>query len=366
MPERRFSPRRQTRAGKPGESSELGSFLHSRWARSNRSSDVRFAPRPTPTRSSPTSSVVSKQSSRIVNGSAACRSWSFPPAMMHQTRVSRLRLPGTRAAARRALFAAIDRDSLARGRATQPVRSRPTVRSLPNNRHTRKLITVWRGCSNGRDHSRRPIAITCSLAITTVCRCGAARGWKPPTEPWQKRHEQSVILVDGPAVLKAKSPHGILDNHLFHDNVHPTLKGYVALAEAVLSGLKTRAAFGWPASTRLPPLSLRESPSNSTSMQPHGPPFATELPPITVGSLSSRSTRPSGSSGVIATVRRRSRIEAGVAPENTGVPGVGTPGLARCRSRPSSRVVLALSRHSTALTVTARCLANSTHRSGQI
>ena len=49
-----------------------------------------------------------------------------------------------------------------------------------------------------------------------------------------QRHERSVDLVDGPAVLKAKSRHGILDNHLFHDNVHPTLRGHVALAEAVL------------------------------------------------------------------------------------------------------------------------------------
>ena len=37
-----------------------------------------------------------------------------------------------------------------------------------------------------------------------------------------RRHAQSVVLVDGPALLRTKSRHGILDNHLFHDNVHPT------------------------------------------------------------------------------------------------------------------------------------------------
>src|SRR5262249_9179396 len=69
-----------------------------------------------------------------------------------------------------------------------------------------------------------------------------------------EHHARSVILVDGPAVLSAKSLHGILDNHLFLDNVHPTLTGHVALAEAVLSRLKARAAFGWPASAPAPVL----------------------------------------------------------------------------------------------------------------
>ena len=50
-----------------------------------------------------------------------------------------------------------------------------------------------------------------------------------------QRHAQSVVLVDGPAVLRTKSRHGILDADLFHDNVHPTLAGHIALAEAVLS-----------------------------------------------------------------------------------------------------------------------------------
>ena len=55
-------------------------------------------------------------------------------------------------------------------------------------------------------------------------------------------------------MLRTKSRHGILDADLFHDNVHPTLVGHVALAEAVLGGLKSRAAFGWPASTPAPVL----------------------------------------------------------------------------------------------------------------
>jgi hypothetical protein len=69
-----------------------------------------------------------------------------------------------------------------------------------------------------------------------------------------QRHAQSVMLVDGPAVLRSKSRHGILDADLFHDNVHPSLAGHIALAEAVLTGLKARAAFGWPISSPAPVL----------------------------------------------------------------------------------------------------------------
>jgi lysophospholipase L1-like esterase len=69
-----------------------------------------------------------------------------------------------------------------------------------------------------------------------------------------RRHAQSIVLVDGPTVLRTKSRHGILDTELFHDNVHPTLAGHTALAEAVLRSLKARAAFGWPASTPVPVL----------------------------------------------------------------------------------------------------------------
>ena len=73
-----------------------------------------------------------------------------------------------------------------------------------------------------------------------------------------RRHSGSVLLVDGPAVLRTKSQHGILDAHLFHDNVHPTLVGHVAIAEAVLGGLKARGAFGWPESTPAPALDPRQ------------------------------------------------------------------------------------------------------------
>jgi hypothetical protein len=62
----------------------------------------------------------------------------------------------------------------------------------------------------------------------------------------------SVLLVDGPAVFEAASPHGILDDSLFHDAQHPNLRGYAALAQDMLDQLARRRAFGWPEGAEVP------------------------------------------------------------------------------------------------------------------
>ncbi|HKI21501.1 MAG TPA: hypothetical protein VKA15_26635 [Isosphaeraceae bacterium] len=91
-----------------------------------------------------------------------------------------------------------------------------------------------------RDHDGMPLRCLSDLeaAIRTVA----------------QRHAASVVLVDGPAVLRARSRHRILGDELFHDLVHPTLAGHVALAQAILAGLKARRAFGWPEATPAPRL----------------------------------------------------------------------------------------------------------------
>ena len=61
-----------------------------------------------------------------------------------------------------------------------------------------------------------------------------------------------AILVDGQAVLRDRHPRGLLDDDLFNDAMHPSFEGQVALAEAVLAGLRERQAFGWPASRPAP------------------------------------------------------------------------------------------------------------------
>jgi hypothetical protein len=68
----------------------------------------------------------------------------------------------------------------------------------------------------------------------------------------------NAILVDGQAVLHARHPNGLLDDSLFNDGLHPSLEGYVALAEGVLSGLHELQAFGWSSSLPVPKIDLVE------------------------------------------------------------------------------------------------------------
>ena len=53
-----------------------------------------------------------------------------------------------------------------------------------------------------------------------------------------------AILVDGQSVLRDRHPRRLLDDDLFNDAMHPSFEGQVALAEAVLSGLR-RARGVW-------------------------------------------------------------------------------------------------------------------------
>ena len=53
------------------------------------------------------------------------------------------------------------------------------------------------------------------------------------------RHDCAV--VDGQAVFHAIGPHGLVDDTLFHDAMHPSLRGHIALASEILDSV-ARAA----------------------------------------------------------------------------------------------------------------------------
>ncbi len=67
-----------------------------------------------------------------------------------------------------------------------------------------------------------------------------------------------VILVDGQAELHAIGRRGRLDDHLFQDAMHPSLRGQIGLAQAILRSLRARHAFGWPESAPAPSIDPRE------------------------------------------------------------------------------------------------------------
>ena len=54
------------------------------------------------------------------------------------------------------------------------------------------------------------------------------------------------ILIDGQSYFHAIGRHGLLDDELFQDAMHPSLRGQIALAQAILVALRARQAFGWP------------------------------------------------------------------------------------------------------------------------
>ena len=106
--------------------------------------------------------------------------------------------------------------------------------------------------------------------------------------------------------------------------MHPNLKGQAALADVILSRLKDRAAFGWP--TSAPDLCL----------EPACIAKAFRLDPAVWAVVCSRTATHYGQLAFLTTDsaerltwRNRYRqaagkIKAGIAPEDTDVPGVGT------------------------------------------
>ena len=66
-----------------------------------------------------------------------------------------------------------------------------------------------------------------------------------------RRHPRS-ILIDGRRELIAVSPDGQLGDHVIQDTHHPTLRGYVALASAVLRELERKKVFSDAQALKLP------------------------------------------------------------------------------------------------------------------
>jgi hypothetical protein len=65
------------------------------------------------------------------------------------------------------------------------------------------------------------------------------------------RHPRSV-LIDGRRELSEISPNGLLGDHVIHDTHHPTLRGYAALAGAVLRELSRVKSFSLTVPISLP------------------------------------------------------------------------------------------------------------------
>ncbi len=133
------------------------------------------------------------------------------------------------------------------------------------------------------------------------------------------------ILIDGQTYFHAIGRHGLLDDELFQDAMHPSLRGQIALAQAVLGGLHARQAFGWPKDSAVPVVDPAECVAHFgidnnawrlIALWWKG--FNELMSPMRYDTNLRSRKREAG-------IAAAARIDAGVAPEAVGLPNVGIP-----------------------------------------
>ena len=82
------------------------------------------------------------------------------------------------------------------------------------------------------------------------------------------RHD--CILIDTQSYFHAIGRHGLLDDELFQDAMHPSFRGQVAVAQAVLQALHARRILAGRRKRRSQSSILRNAPLTSASVQPPG------------------------------------------------------------------------------------------------
>jgi lysophospholipase L1-like esterase len=133
------------------------------------------------------------------------------------------------------------------------------------------------------------------------------------------------ILIDTQVYFRAIGRHGLLDDSLFQDAMHPSLRGQIALAQAVLQGLKARGAFGLPHTGPVPLIDSEECVSHFgidagawRAVSLWGINFNTLTAPLIYDPARRLQAR-------ITAAVAAERIAAGEAPESLGLPNIGTP-----------------------------------------
>jgi hypothetical protein len=133
------------------------------------------------------------------------------------------------------------------------------------------------------------------------------------------------ILIDTQTYFHAIGRHGLLDDELFQDAMHPSLRGQIALAQGVLGALHSRHAFGWPEDSAVPIIDPAECIAHFgidkdawQRIALWGKGFNEIMSPLRYDtSLRSRKRE--------ASIAGAAKIDAGIAPEAVGLPNVGAP-----------------------------------------
>jgi hypothetical protein len=146
------------------------------------------------------------------------------------------------------------------------------------------------------------------------------------------RHPQA-ILIDGPAVLRGLSLRGTAGDNIFTDGIHPSLIGYTGLAEAILRGLHARRAFVWGEGQPGPePVVTASECARHFGMDPDRWREVCDYAASFYHHAAAIRFDPSARKAKEARYAEASRrIQAGIAPEDVGMLGVGTRRVAPVR-----------------------------------
>ncbi len=136
------------------------------------------------------------------------------------------------------------------------------------------------------------------------------------------------ILIDGPAELRALTPHGILGDLLINDGHHPALRGHVALAEAVLRELGARRAFGCSAVVA-PSIDLVECSEHFGIADKDWAKVCSKVATFYKMTAHIRYDPAERLSKAELYDRAARQIAAGSRPDDLAIPGIGLPGSPR-------------------------------------
>jgi hypothetical protein len=133
------------------------------------------------------------------------------------------------------------------------------------------------------------------------------------------------ILIDGQSYFHTIGQNGLLGDELFQDAMHPSLRGQVALAQAILQAMHARRAFNWPEGVAAPVLDPADCIDHFNlgsavwkKICLWGVMFYQRTAPLRYDPSHRRELAKAYGAAF-------DRIEAGAAPESAGLPNVGTP-----------------------------------------
>jgi hypothetical protein len=143
------------------------------------------------------------------------------------------------------------------------------------------------------------------------------------------RHQ--CIVIDGQSLFHAIGRHGLLDDYLFQDAMHPSLHGYVALAQHIVDSLHGKEAFGWSKDRPAPEIDLAKcaahfglDASGWKTLCERGAMFYYATIPM-------RYDRTLRLTKFKAFEKAVGRVASGEPPEAVGLPNIGIPANARLR-----------------------------------